>query len=190
MRKGYLVLLAAVFIIVALHGIIRSRCSSEVYDLSRSVDTTTVHRDSFPPKRTYPPRKKVEINRADSLALVSIYGIGPVFSNRILAYRRRLGGFNALDQLREIKGITDEVFSTISKNLLVDTTLITKINVNFADRKQFEDHPYFRSSMARRVVQGRMKGGFFNNQAELLERNILLPREARKVAPYLSFKTN
>ena len=42
----------------------------------------------------------LDINMADSVAWVGLKGIGPGFAKRILAYRQRLGGFNAVLQLK------------------------------------------------------------------------------------------
>ena len=36
---------------------------------------------------------KLELNTADSTALVALRGIGPYYARKILAYRDRLGGF-------------------------------------------------------------------------------------------------
>lgn len=45
---------------------------------------------------------KLDINRADSTALLDLPGIGPWFAGRIIAYRARLGGFSHPEQLLEI----------------------------------------------------------------------------------------
>lgn len=132
----------------------------------------------------------IELNTADSAALVRVYGVGPVFASRIIGLRNVLGGFWSVDQLREVRGITDEVFRKISDNFWVDSSKIKKININFAPLNVLVVHPYITPSMARRIERGRMEGGFFNNRKELLDKNILLPQEARRAAPYLSFENN
>lgn len=45
----------------------------------------------------------IELNSADSTALVSIRGIGPYYASKILRYREQLGGFHTTRQLKEIK---------------------------------------------------------------------------------------
>lgn len=47
----------------------------------------------------------LDLNRADSLDLEALPGIGPTLAGRILAYRRRVGGFGSVEQLREVRGI-------------------------------------------------------------------------------------
>ena len=44
----------------------------------------------------------LDINKADSAALLALPGIGPYFAGRVVAYRERLGGFSSAEQLMEI----------------------------------------------------------------------------------------
>ncbi len=46
------------------------------------------------------PTEKVDINRADSSALRSVYGIGEKSVTAIMEYRERLGGFHSTEQLK------------------------------------------------------------------------------------------
>ncbi|MFP4200761.1 MAG: helix-hairpin-helix domain-containing protein [Clostridia bacterium] len=48
---------------------------------------------------------RVNINTADSEELQQLYGIGPVLAEEIIALRRRLGEFEAIEQLLEVPGI-------------------------------------------------------------------------------------
>ena len=47
----------------------------------------------------------LDLNRADSLDLIALPGIGPQLASRILAERRARGGFRSLGDLRDVKGI-------------------------------------------------------------------------------------
>lgn len=191
MKKGLLVLFCLVFIIVVLHGIFR-RCTRVDVTVTQVTDTIYISNEADTARKAAYYRSKkpsiLEINGADSIALIKIYGIGPVFASRIIKHREVLGGFAEIGQLKEVKGITNEVFESIYKNFTVDSSKIQKININFATRKQLEAHPYITPSMAHRIEQGRMKGGFFTSLQDILNNNILLPQEAQKVAPYLSFR--
>ena len=52
---------------------------------------------------------KLDLNSADSEALLSLRGIGPYYASKILDFRRRLGGrFSSIDQLLEIQGFDRE----------------------------------------------------------------------------------
>lgn len=139
------------------------------------------------PRATRTTHQKIELNTADSVALVGVYGIGPVFAGRILAYRSALGGFYRIEQLREVRGISEEVFLRVEQNFRVDVARIEKINVNFVAPRVLEAHPYVTANMARRLVEGKLKGGYYNKVEDLLNRDILLPGEAKRLAPYLLF---
>lgn len=163
--------------------------------LGKKADTVWVERSyrkygaSNEGHRSFKPLN-IELNRADSATLRKVYGIGAVFSGRIIKRRTELGGFHSLDQLLEIKGITGEVFSTISPNFWVNGGVIQKISINFAPVNVLTAHPYCSPSMARRIERERMKGGFFRSTEDLIDRDILLPQEAQRFAPYLSFVNN
>ncbi|MCK4413912.1 MAG: helix-hairpin-helix domain-containing protein [Candidatus Eisenbacteria sp.] len=47
----------------------------------------------------------LDLNRADSLALVALPGIGPALAGRILALRRTRGRFASVSELRDVRGI-------------------------------------------------------------------------------------
>jgi DNA uptake protein ComE-like DNA-binding protein len=137
---------------------------------------------AFAPK----PAVYIELNTADSARLTTVRGIGPVIARNIAAYRRRLGGFAAKEQLREVWGVTDENFEAISAQFFIDTAVIQKIDINFAPSNLLRGHPYFTGSMAERIVSARTKGGW-STLKELMDKDILLPHEAEKVAPYVVF---
>jgi len=45
---------------------------------------------------------RLDINKADSAALLALPGIGPYFAGKIVDYRQRLGGYSSTEQLLEI----------------------------------------------------------------------------------------
>lgn len=197
--RGYIALLAIVAVVVIIALVVRSNNDRRLGTLIDRADTALLSSlsyryDSLRFKPVYPPRKSrqllwLDLNSVDSTSLCKVYGIGAVFSSRIIARRAALGGYCEVGQLCEVRGIDRQVYERIAKNFFVDCALIQKINVNFADREKLKTHPYITTSMADRIIRARMKGGYITHDTELLERNILLPDETRKVAHYLSFDT-
>lgn len=65
----------------------------------------------------------LDLNRADSTALLDLPGIGPYFAGKIVAYRERLGGYSRPEQLLEIyrfdkekyEGLRDLVYCSEAK---------------------------------------------------------------------------
>ena len=52
----------------------------------------------------------LDINKADSVALLALPGIGPYFAGKVVAYRERLGGYSSAEQLMEIYHFDREKF--------------------------------------------------------------------------------
>ena len=53
---------------------------------------------------------RLDLNRADSTALLDLPGIGPYFAGRIVSYRKSLGGYSCPEQLLEIYRFDQEKF--------------------------------------------------------------------------------
>ncbi|MEG2756396.1 MAG: helix-hairpin-helix domain-containing protein [Mucinivorans sp.] len=132
--------------------------------------------------------RHIELNGADSAALVSVYGIGATFAHRILAYRSALGGYCSVEQLREVRGIDEQVWQRIYQNFWVDSSGIQKIDVNFAPLTLLRAHPYIGGNAAKRIIKGIKSKGGYCTLKQLIDQDILLPAEAKRLAPYLSFR--
>lgn len=133
---------------------------------------------------TTPVRKTIELNSADSLTLLEINGIGPSFAKRILKYRSLLGGFVNKEQLKEVYGFTDEMYEKINSQIIVNTSLIKKINLNTDDFKSINKHPYL-SYEHTKIIFDQRKAGQMNSGNI---KNVLNDEETyNKILPYLSF---
>jgi competence protein ComEA len=60
-----------------------------------------------------PQRRLLDLNRASAEDLESLPGIGAVLAQRVIAYRKSVGGFQAVEGLREVKGIGSKKFERI-----------------------------------------------------------------------------
>ena len=78
----------------------------------------------------------IEINRCDSVTLIRLPGIGPVLSARIIRYRRLLGGYARIEQLKEVYGLPEETYELIKDRIYADSTFISRININKAGYKE------------------------------------------------------
>jgi len=127
----------------------------------------------------------IEINSADSVSLLKLYGIGPVYAGRILKYRNLLGGFVRKDQLLEVYGITPETYDEIEKNIVLDVDFINKINLNTATFEQLNKHPYLNSYQANAILEYRKIIGEISSVEEIVENNLLPEDVFQKIKPYL-----
>jgi len=65
---------------------------------------------------TTPPTPRdllVDLNRAETLELESLPGIGPVLARRILEQRRRVGIFHRVEDLLAVRGVGPRLFSRL-----------------------------------------------------------------------------
>ena len=129
--------------------------------------------------------KTFELNRADTNQLISVYGIGPVFANRIIRYRDLLGGFHSPAQLMEVYGFSPAQYEELTRCSYIDTAMIRKLVLNQIDAAGLEEHPYLDRYQARAMISYRDHKGTIKSTQELIE-NLLLPDSVyRRIRPYL-----
>jgi len=126
----------------------------------------------------------LEINTADSAQLESLPGIGPVLASRIVKYRRLLGGFYNVSQLREIYGMSEELWTKSTPWLHADPAAIKKLEINFLNVTELGRHPYIGFRQAKKIVKQRDKNGKFKDSEEIAA--IFSRDSLEHLAPYLS----
>ena len=121
--------------------------------------TAQTERDTLARPYKYPAGTVIELNRTDTTELKKIPGIGSGIARLITGYRQRLGGFYALEQLREI----DLDPEPLRPWLRIDTTAIRRLNLNRVSVDRLRRHPYFNFYQARAIVEWRKKHGPLRN---------------------------
>jgi len=134
-----------------------------------------------------PQKPRIDINNSDSSTLVRLPGIGPVLSARIIKYRRLLGGFARIDQLKEVYGLTVETFESIQRRIFADSTVITRIDINSAGYKELIRFPYFEKYEVSAILKYRELKGRITGINDLIENKLITSDKARKVEPYLKY---
>lgn len=145
------------------------------FEQEKSISKTTV------------TKKIIEINNTDSAGLRAISGIGGYFAGKIIQLRKDLGGFNNLEQLKEIYGMTDSSFLKIEKQLTCDGS-VNKINVNTAAAQQLAKHPYIKWAVANRVEKYIKQHQKINNIEEFKKASLIGDEQLNKLRPYLIFE--
>ncbi|MDR1739559.1 MAG: helix-hairpin-helix domain-containing protein [Bacteroidales bacterium] len=130
----------------------------------------------------------VELNSSDTTELKKIKGIGSVFAQRIVKYREQLGGFANKEQLKEIKGFTQEKFDEVEQFIRVDAGLIKKIHVNKASVERMKAHQYINFYASKAIYDKRREIGRLSSQEDLTSLKDLPEETLKKVLPYLSFE--
>ena len=148
--------------------------TADVDDTILAVADTVVVKKTSGEKN--PPRQKINLNTADSMALMTLRGIGAVYASRIIKYRNLLGGYYDKSQILEVYGITKETYSLFCDD-------IVKIPVNTASFKEILRHPYFDYDMVVKIVREREVTPFTSKE-DFIARTDL---SDRRFTVYLSF---
>lgn len=127
-----------------------------------------------------------DINQIDSLGLIAVRGIGPVFANRILKFRRALGGFYSMEQLNEVYKIDTALVRAMKKQFHVVTGFQpTRINVNTADETVLARHPYLTRNQARAIAAYRFQHGAFQSLDDVKKIHLISSADWERLIPYL-----
>ncbi len=127
----------------------------------------------------------VEINSATQSELTQIKGIGDYYAGRMLKYRDLLGGYSNKEQLLEVYGMKPEVYEKIKDNIEINTEKITKIKINFANKKDLAKHPYIDYETAKKITNYRNKNGAYKSLNTLIDKNIISQEIFDKISPYI-----
>ncbi len=130
----------------------------------------------------------VELNSADTTALISVRGIGSKSAAEIVKYRDLLGGYHSVEQISELKCVTEQNYEKILQQIYCDSCEIRKIDINFAAPKVIARHPYVSAAALRKIIKQRQLKGGWSRIEEMVEDNILSEDEAKRLAPYLWFR--
>ena len=131
------------------------------------------------------PSSLIDLNTADSLLLISLPGIGPYYSSRIIRFREQLGGFFQISQLMEIKGLPD---SLVKWFIITDTVPLRKIRVNDASLTELRKHPYLNFYQARAILEFRRERGNLKGPEQLSFMEEFTDQDLVRLLPYLDFR--
>ena len=120
-------LLSALFVIACVCLVLFTsllRTSDQLY-VSEITSTTVLEEvsvnqgSSTAPAQTEPPLALININIATADELMSLPGIGEVIASRIIEYREQNGGFDNIEEIKEVSGIGDAKFEAIKDLITV-----------------------------------------------------------------------
>lgn len=133
---------------------------------------------------------QVEINSADTTALVAVRGIGPAFARSIARFRDRLGGFHSLDQLSEVYILRDkpEAVARLKEQLVLDAQGVRRFPLNTVTAEELGPHPYAGWKVAKALVAYRKQHGPFHSVDDIKGCVLVTDSVYRKLAPYLTLE--
>ncbi len=127
----------------------------------------------------------VDINAGDTAAFIALPGIGSKLSQRIIAFRDKLGGFYKVEQIGETFGLPDSTFQKIKTRLSISNAGIKQLNINTATLDELKAHPYLRYNIANAIIQYRSQHGNFASVNDIKKIMLVTDDVFNKVSPYL-----
>jgi len=140
------------------------------------------------------PERKLEItrfdlNKADTSQLVKIYGIGSKLALRITKYRDKLGGFVAMNQLKEVYGLDSIVIGNLQKKCFIDSDFKPAVlNFNQSSEQELAAHPYLGRQIAKSITTYRFQHGSFKSIDDLAKIKSLNEQVLDKMKPYFTLE--
>lgn len=140
------------------------------------------------PKKELVEKVRIDLNQADSIQLLTLPGIGPYFSQRIINYRDKLGGFYSINQLVDVYGLKRSRVDSISSSLIIDLNYLHSININDATIDELSIHPYISYKEAFDILRLRKRKGKISDLESLRKKKIFQDSTFSRVKPYLSLE--
>ena len=103
--------------IVEMAGGLLSTADTENLNLVQLIDISCSI--TIPEKIQVDKPALININYASAEQLMTLPGIGEVYANKIIEYRKNKGLFLTIEQIKEIPGIKDNVFNQIKNYITV-----------------------------------------------------------------------
>ena len=153
-----------------------------------STKTTTYEKKEFTPKKVIIAPE--DLNRVTVEELVQIRGIGPVLSDRIIKYRDNLGGFNNIDQLREVYGLDTGVIERITEHFYLKDPEVVQIDINTDSARFLANHPYISWSLAKAIVAYKYQHGSYKSVGNIKKIKLVNDSIFDRVSPYLLVNAN
>jgi DNA uptake protein ComE-like DNA-binding protein len=131
------------------------------------------------------PRSMIDLNICTAGELVSLPGIGPVLSERIIKYRSLLGGFVNKQQLMEVYGLDTAVVSLIAPMVTLTVDSVKPLLLDSASFGDLARHPYVGYEAARLITRYRTLSGAPLTLGAMVSRNVITAQQAERMAPYV-----
>ncbi|GGG24562.1 hypothetical protein GCM10011532_04800 [Christiangramia forsetii] len=97
-----------------------------------------------------------DLNSASAEDFKLINGVGDVLSERIVKYRKKIGGFVSSIQLNDVYGLSSEVIERIDKKFqIVSRPNIAIKNLNLITEAELAEIPYFNGQLVRGILSYR-----------------------------------
>lgn len=109
----------------------------------------------------------IDLNLADTQALQTLPGIGPVMARRMVQYREQFGSIIQREELLQIKGMNDSLLNRLRPLLLLSPAHIRTTPLNHATAWLLSTKAGLSSWLSRSIVTRRQRDGPYSSWQEL-----------------------
>jgi len=141
---------------------------------------------AYPAIKKLSPGETISLNETDTAEWKKVPGIGSVYASRIVKYRDMLGGFVRIEQLLEVYGIDQELFSRIAVYIEPDGNF-RKLQANGSDFRELLRHPYLNYKQVQAIMSIRRRKGDIDSIRELSILDEFTSEDILRLEPYLEF---
>ena len=131
--------------------------------------------------------EQISLNSTDTTEWKKIPGIGSSYAARIVKYRTLLGGFAAIEQLREVYGMDSDLYEKIAVYVKPDGNY-QRIAVNKLEFKQLLKHPYLNYKQVKAIMDLRHRKGSIRSIEELTFLDEFSSGDIERLRLYLLFE--
>ncbi len=144
-----------------------------------------VRQENIHGRQEFRKELRIDLSQDDSLEILKLPGIGPSFARRIVNYRKRLGGYCSIEQLKEVWGLTDSLYELISPFLFLSDSVPDRFPLNSVNQDVLARHPYTGYTIAKVIIKYRDQHGPFSDVSDIKKVPLVSDEIFRKLAPYL-----
>lgn len=130
-----------------------------------------------------------DINSATQEDLIALYGIAEISATRIIKQREQLGGFVAMEQMKDIWGLSEDAISELNKHYkVIKVPTVKKIKINEASRKELFEFPYFKTKgLVNEIIIYRSMNNGIKNIEDLTKIKGFPVENVKIISLYLEF---
>lgn len=159
-------------------------------------DTATrdsIARDTMPYYISHKRDTVLNLRTADTTELKMIPGIGTYRAKQIVRYRKQLGGFTSVEQLREIKALQPLLKDSLSADSLLahfvlDSVIVEPLRVNSMHMERLQQHPYLSFEQAKAIYELRRRKIHLENIDQLQRLDGFTHQDWQRLSLYLNFE--
>ena len=166
----------------------RAQWAAEKAERDAARTARQAHYDSLRASRPekLPRGTVVDANHADTTLLQRIPGIGSHYARSIVAYRTALGGFVSAEQLAEVRDLPNGITAWFSVSD-ADRKQVRRININRANFKTINAHPYMSYEQTRAIFALRRNVGRLRGWDDLRGSGLFDDHDIQRLTPYFTF---